>query len=283
MQLELRNIRYAYPAVPDVYVLSGLNCVFRQDEIVGVVGKTGSGKTTLLQLCAGLLTPAAGEIVVDGTVMSQPKLWRKFRRKIGIAFQFPEKQLFEETVYRDVAFGVAKLFDDPEMVREYVFSALTQVGLPPEEFAERSPHRLSSGEKRRAAIAGIIASQPEMLFLDEPTIGLDQKGMAKVESIISQYRNKKKTVCIVSHNIDFIARIADRIIVLAGNTIRYDGLKQALFSDARLMRDMDVKIPEVVALCTFLSDRYNVDLSGVFRVEEVVQELERLNGTGFPV
>lgn len=275
MQIDLRNIHFAYPVRPDIPVLSGLSCTINQGELIGVIGKTGSGKSTFLQLCTGFLFPNSGEIRIDGTEMTKAKDWSAVRRKLGFVFQFPEKQLFEESVFADVAFGISKYIDEKDEIKRRGHAALEEMGLPPEEFAERSPHHLSSGEQRRAALAGIIVLEPEMLFLDEPTIGLDQKGASEVESIITRFHRNGKTVCVVSHNHDFIVRIAERILVIAGRTIKFDGTKNLLFSNNGLLSSFELEKPEIVALCEAIAEQQKINIQGIYTIGELIDSLTR--------
>lgn len=275
MQIDLRDIHFAYPVRPDIPVLSGLSCTINQGELIGVIGKTGSGKSTFLQLCTGFLFPTSGEIHIDGAAITKAKDWNAFRRKLGFVFQFPEKQLFEESVFADVAFGISKYIDEKDEIKKRVYAALEEVGLPPEEFAERSPHHLSSGEQRRAALAGIIVLEPELLFLDEPTIGLDKKGASEVESIITRFHRNGKTVCVVSHNLDFIVRIAERILVIADKTIKFDGVKNLFFSNDGLLQSFGLEKPEIIALCDAISKQQKINIQGVYTIGELIDSLTR--------
>ena len=276
MQIVLKDIHFAYPVSSDVPVLSGLSCTIGEGELVGVIGKTGSGKSTFLQLCTGFLFPDSGEIRVDGAAMRKAKDWSAVRRKLGIVFQFPEKQLFEESVFADVAFGVSRGIEDKEEIKKIVYAALEEVGLSPEEFAGRSPHHLSSGEQRRAALAGVVVHGPELLFLDEPTIGLDRKGASEVESIIRRFHRSGKSVCVVSHDLDFIVRVAERIVVIADRSVKFDGEKNRLFSDNGLLHSFGLQKPEIVALCEAICEQQKIRVQGVYSIGELIAALTRV-------
>jgi len=278
MTLEFKNISFSYPMNPDTVVLSDVSCTLNPGERIGIIGRTGSGKTTLIQLFSGILLPLSGTISIDGKVIDKLQAWSRFRRKIGLVLQFPEKQLFEETVFDDVAFGVRKYYNDKKEIHRLVFGALRQVGLDPKKVARRTPFNLSSGEKRRVALAGIIALQPDTLFLDEPTIGIDYKGILDFESLISNYNKQGRTVCFVSHNMDFVSRNADRVIALGDSTIQYDGPREGLFYNDDLMEHLHIDKPEIVVLCEELSRKFRKDYSGLFRLEHVI---ERLKSDGF--
>ncbi len=279
MNLKLENIRFYYPLQPERIIFSGLNLEINNNEIVGIIGNTGAGKTTLLQLCSGLLQPTDGYVRINGEILDRPEKWRSVRKKIGVVFQFPEKQLFEETVYEDVAFGIKSFFSEKSSVEGRVENALKSVGLDPEFFIKRSPHRLSSGEKRKVALAGIIAFQPELLLLDEPTIGIDHKGILEIEEILSEFRSGGRQICLVSHNLEFVTRLADRIIVLDKGEICYDGAKKELFSDDTLLNRLGIDKPDILILRSELSEKYGIDLSNSFRYKEIISLLRKNIGS----
>ena len=275
MQIALKDIHFAYNTDSNEPVLSGLTCTIDQGELIGIIGKTGSGKSTFLQICAGFLTPQSGEIRVNGSPMTRARNWNEFRSKVGLVFQFPEKQLFEESVFADVAFGVARVSKDSEEIKIRVHAALEESGLSPEAFVERSPHHLSSGEQRKVALAGIVAMDPEILFIDEPTLGLDRKGTADVESLILQLVRKGKTVCVVSHNLDFVVRTVDRVIVIADKAIKYDGSKYKLFYDHKLLHSLQLEKPEIVTLCEAVAEQQKCSVPEVYDIKELVMSLKR--------
>ncbi len=215
-------------------------------ELLGIIGQTGSGKSTLISHLNGLLKPTSGRILFEGQdIWSSPALTRSIRFQVGLVFQFPEYQLFEETVYKDIAFGPRNMRLSPEEVDRRVRRAIEFVGLSP-SVLERSPFELSGGQKRRVAIAGVIAMEPKVLILDEPTAGLDP---ASVESILSNildyHRANEATVIIVSHSMEEIARTADRLMVFSGGTIPLSGTPQEVFAHSQLLEDLGLGVPQM--------------------------------------
>lgn len=215
-------------------------------ELLGIIGQTGSGKSTLISHLNGLLKPTSGRILFEGQdIWSSPALTRSIRFQVGLVFQFPEYQLFEETVYKDIAFGPRNMRLSPEEVDRRVRRAIEFVGLSP-SVLERSPFELSGGQKRRVAIAGVIAMEPKVLILDEPTAGLDP---ASVESILSNildyHRANEATVIIVSHSMEEIARTADRLMVFSGGTIPLSGTPQEVFAHSELLEDLGLGVPQM--------------------------------------
>lgn len=270
MNIDLKDICFSYKSNVEIPVFEGLSCSFGGGEIVGIVGKTGSGKSTLIQLCSGFLNPHSGRIHINGSEIVQQKDWNKFRKKIGIVFQFPEKQLFEETVFDDVAFGLKRSNISRFEMKQKVYESLERMGLDGDLYAERSPLQLSSGEKRKVAIAGIMAQDPEILFLDEPTIGLDKKSIDDMETMLSGLYLQGKTICIVSHNMDFLVRIAKRFIIIGDRRIQYDGGSEGLFFDGKGEYDEYVHKPEIISLCDEISKQSGADLSGIFCFEDLI-------------
>lgn len=215
-------------------------------ELLGIIGQTGSGKSTLISHLNGLLKPTSGRILFEGQdIWSSPALTRSIRFQVGLVFQFPEYQLFEETVYKDIAFGPRNMRLSSEEVDRRVRRAIEFVGLSP-SVLERSPFELSGGQKRRVAIAGVIAMEPKVLILDEPTAGLDP---ASVESILSNildyHRANEATVIIVSHSMEEIARTADRLMVFSGGTIPLSGTPQEVFAHSGLLEDLGLGVPQM--------------------------------------
>lgn len=249
MEIRLENVWYRYNGVlaPDAPVLQDVSLTIRQGEFVGLVGRSGSGKTTLLQHFTGLLVPSRGRVLVNGVDVNQRGVdLADIRRRIGLVFQFPEMQLFEETVAKDVAFGPRNLGLPEEAVEERVRTALNQVGLDPGVFWNRNPHRLSEGEKRRVALAGVLAMQPEVLVLDEPTAGLDPRGTATIEGILADLHKRGKTIVLVSHNMDLVARRCQRVVALQHGKVVFDGPKEVFFQDDRLVGELGLKLPRLL-------------------------------------
>ncbi len=283
MLLQLENLTYIYcsPFSPVREALSGISLEVHPQEILAIVGATGSGKTTLIQHFNGLLQPTEGRVLVDFRDISgsQNNLgW--VRKKVALVFQFPEIQLFEETVYDDIAFGPRNLGLPEKLVEDRVRRSLRLIGLGFERFSKLSPFQLSGGEKRRVAIAGVLAMEPQVLVLDEPTVGLDKKGACKVEEILKRYHRQGRTVIFVSHDMDLVARLASRVVVLEKGRIRFDGSKVELFRDKTILKDAGLVLPHV---CRFMQNLRKQGLpvrTDVFTVEEAKEEIERVLGGG---
>ncbi|MDF2838655.1 MAG: ATPase component of transporter [Evtepia sp.] len=215
-------------------------------EYLGIIGQTGSGKSTLIQHLNGLLKPTSGRILFEGQdLWSSPSLTRSIRFQVGLVFQFPEYQLFEETVYKDISFGPRNMNLDPDEIDHRVRSAADFVGLSP-ELLERSPFELSGGQKRRVAIAGVIAMEPKVLILDEPTAGLDPASVESVLSNIEDYHHAKQaTVIIVSHSMEEIARTADRLMVFSDGKIPLSGTPHEIFAHSALLEELGLGVPQM--------------------------------------
>ncbi len=272
MNIELEKINFSYNTTDNTPAVTDISFRITQGELVGIIGRTGSGKTTVLELCAGLLIPDSGIISMDSTALLNAKDWNAVRSKIGIVFQFPEKQIFEETVIDDVSFGISQNGHANSGLPEWARASLDMVGLDPHEFENRSPHSLSSGERRKVAIAGVLAMRPDVVLLDEPTIGLDFNSAHDIEKIIKDLHENGKTVCVVSHNLDFIVRIARRIIVIDDGAIKFDGEKEALFSDGDMLQTCGIDRPDITQLCDTLRstlpalNSYVYDVQGLIRL-----------------
>lgn len=245
-------------------------------ECVAVVGASGSGKTTLIQHLNGLFKPTSGIVRIDGIDLLHPKTdLHAVRKRVGLVFQFPEAQLFEETVYQDVAFGPKNLGFPPEVVETHVRLAMEQVGLNFNLYRNQSPFQLSGGEKRRAAIAGVLAMGPDMLVLDEPTAGLDWESGRRVESILSDIHNLGKIVLIVSHDMDLVGRLAERIVVMKKGKITFDGSKQELFQKTGILTRAGLTLPSVSKYMMSLREKGWSIRTDVFTVSEAKDELIR--------
>ena len=279
MQLRIENLTYSYcsPISADHTALSGVSLEIGQNEIVAIVGATGSGKTTLIQHFNGLLKPTKGKVLVDSKELSDHKsdlTW--IRRKVGLVFQFPEIQLFEEKVYDDVAFGPRNLGLVGSDVDERVRQSLMLVGLEFDEFKDLSPFYLSGGEKRRVAIAGVLAMDPQILVLDEPTIGLDKKAGQLIEDVIKRYNRQGRTVVFVSHDMDFVARQAQRVVVLHQGRIEFDGPKEKLFRDESILMHAGLAMPQVSRFMLRVKEMGYSVRSDIFTVEDAKEELRRI-------
>ncbi len=244
--LELRNITFKYQGIgaSPRNVLNNISLKLGRIECVALVGPSGSGKTTLIQHFTGLLKPTAGQVLFHGRdIWSRRFNKAELRKRVGIVFQFPETQLFEETVEKDIAFGPRNLGVPADDIGRRVRDAMQAVDLS-EDFRQRSPFRLSEGEKRRAAIAGVLAMQPDMLVFDEPTAGLDPRGVQRFLDIVRRLL-QSKSIVIVTHNMDFVAEVADRVVALHDGSLMFDGSPRELFSDPQRVARMGLEMPTV--------------------------------------
>lgn len=248
-----------------------------QGEFVGVIGHTGSGKSTLIQHFNGLIKPTSGQVLINGKdLWAKGTNLREYRFKVGLVFQYPEYQLFEETVYKDIAFGPVNMGLPPEEIDRRVREAANFVGLR-DEILEKSPFELSGGQKRRVAIAGVLAMQPDILVLDEPTAGLDPKGRDKILGEIKAYhRQRGNTVLLVSHSMEDIAKYAHKVLVLSqAGVVMYDDVAN-VFSRAKEITEIGLSVPQVTRIFDELRQRgIPVDKS-VYTMEFAHQEIKRL-------
>ena len=278
--LEVRNLDYIYSAgTPFEHkALDNVSFALAPGEFVGIIGHTGSGKSTLMQQMNGLLKPTSGQVLLDGVdIWSDKKLTRQARFRVGLVFQYPEYQLFEETVYRDIAFGPKNMGLDEKEVDRRVREAAGFVGLT-EQQLEVSPFDLSGGQKRRVAIAGVIAMEPEVLILDEPTAGLDPVGRAEILGNIEAYRQAKNaTIMMVSHSMEDVARLTDRLLVMNGSQLAMDGTPSEVFSRAQELLAMGLNIPQVTQVFLELK-KLGLDVKSVYTMEQAVAEIVRLRG-----
>ena len=278
--LEVRNLDYIYSAgTPFEHkALDNVSFALEPGEFVGIIGHTGSGKSTLMQQMNGLLKPTSGQVLLDGVdIWSDKKLTRQARFRVGLVFQYPEYQLFEETVYRDIAFGPKNMGLEEEEVDRRVREAAGFVGLT-EAQLEVSPFDLSGGQKRRVAIAGVIAMEPEVLILDEPTAGLDPVGRAEILGNIEAYRQAKNaTIMMVSHSMEDVARLTDRLLVMNGSRLAMDGTPSEVFSRAQELLAMGLNIPQVTQVFLKLK-ALGLDVKSVYTMDQAVAEIVRLRG-----
>ena len=278
--LEVKNLHHVYSAgTPFEHVaLEDVSFSVERGEFIGIIGHTGSGKSTLMQHMNGLLKPTAGSVALDGKdIWSDKKLTRQSRFRVGLVFQYPEYQLFEETVYKDIAFGPKNMGLKDDEIDRRVREAAGFVGITDEQL-QASPFDLSGGQKRRVAIAGVIAMEPEILILDEPTAGLDPEGREEILSNIQAYRKAKNaTIMMVSHSMSDVARLADRLLVLNGAKLVMDGAPSEIFEHSQKLLDMGLDIPQVTAV--FLKLRQmGLDVPQVYTLEQAVQALTELKG-----
>ena len=277
--LELKNLSYVYgTGTPfEKTAVNNLSLSIEKGEFIGIMGHTGSGKSTLVQMLNGLMKPTSGQVLLDGEdIWANPKDIRKIRFKVGMVFQYPEYQLFEETVAKDIAFGPTNMGKSGAELEKAVNDAARFTGLK-DELLEKSPFDLSGGEKRRAAIAGVIAMNPEVLVLDEPTAGLDPMGRDVLMSQIVQYhKERKNTVILVSHSMEDIARVADKIIVMnKSNLVMFDKTKE-VFSKGRELEKIGLRVPQITKIMLELREKgFNVP-EGILTVDEAMDCISSL-------
>lgn len=252
MSIEVRNITHIYSeGLPhESLAIDDVSFDVADGEFVGIIGHTGSGKSTLVQHLNGLLKPKSGTIVVGGEEITAPGVpMTKIRKKIGLVFQYPEYQLFEETVEKDVAFGPKNLDLSEEEVAEAVRRAIGLVGLDYEEIREKSPFELSGGQKRKVAIAGVIAMRPEVLILDEPTAGLDPKAHKEILQMIQEiHREENSIIILISHNMNDIAGLSDKILVMEQGRLVMCGTPEEVFARDEELATMGLELPETAKL-----------------------------------
>lgn len=259
--------------------VDGVELDIMPGEFLGVIGHTGSGKSTLIQHLNGLLKPTQGHIYLNGKdIWADPKQIRQVRFQVGLVFQYPEYQLFEETVYKDIAFGPGNMGLDKEEIDRRVRESARMVGLA-EELLEKSPFDLSGGQKRRVAIAGVIAMEPKVLILDEPTAGLDPRGREAILAQIRAYHRKRgTTVILVSHSMEEIACNVDRILVLRGSHVYMDGTPRQVFRRASDLEEVGLDVPQATKIALALRRMgLNID-TAVYTVDELEQALLSIRG-----
>lgn len=277
--LELKNLSYVYGTGTPFKktAVNNLSLSIEKGEFIGIMGHTGSGKSTLVQMLNGLMKPTSGQVLLDGEdIWANPKDIRKIRFKVGMVFQYPEYQLFEETVAKDIAFGPTNMGKSGAELEKAVNDAARFTGLK-DELLEKSPFDLSGGEKRRAAIAGVIAMNPAVLVLDEPTAGLDPMGRDVLLSQIVQYhKERKNTVILVSHSMEDIARVADKIIVMnKSNLVMFDKTKE-VFSKGRELEKIGLRVPQITKIMLELREKgFNVP-EGILTVDEAMDCISSL-------
>ena len=274
--LEIQNLTHIYSAgTPFEHTaLDAVSFSVEKGEFIGIIGHTGSGKSTLMQHMNGLLKPTSGKVILDGEdIWSDKKLTRQARFRVGLVFQYPEYQLFEETVYKDIAFGPKNMKLSKDEIDRRVREAASFVGLT-EDQLEISPFDLSGGQKRRVAIAGVIAMEPEVLILDEPTAGLDPSGRAEILANIEAYRKAKNaTIMMVSHSMNDVALLTDRLIVMNGSNLAMEGSPREVFAHARDLVDMGLDIPEVTQIFLELQN-LGLKMPPVYTMEQALDALK---------
>lgn len=278
--LEVRKLNHIYSqGTPFQHTaLEDISFSMERGEFVGLIGHTGSGKSTLIQHLNGLLKPTSGEVLLDGkSIWESKEATRASRFRVGLVFQYPEYQLFEETVYKDIAFGPKNMKLDEKEIHRRVLEAADFVGLP-ESVLESSPFDLSGGQKRRVAIAGVIAMEPEILILDEPTAGLDPQGREEILENICRYRKEKKaSIIMVSHSMSDVARMSDRILVMNKAHLVFDEAPKEVFQHAWELQEMGLDIPAVTRIFMQLKE-WGMDVEPVYTMEQAVNALKEIRG-----
>ena len=281
MYIQVKNLSYTYNKdfPNEGKALENVSFEVEKNSVLGVIGHTGSGKSTLLQMLNGLLRPDEGDVIIGEDRITEENFpLVKIRKKVGLVFQYPEYQLFEETVKKDVIFGPSNLgIDDPEELEHIAREALNQVGLDYDEIGERSPFELSGGQKRRVAIAGVIAMKPEVLILDEPTAGLDPESRLELIKLIKDIQVKEEMVLIfVSHNMNDIAVLADKIIVLDKGNIAMEGSPKEVFSREDDLKKIGLDLPKVTRIMHRIAEEIPNLNKDVFTTLDASKELLRV-------
>ena len=268
---------YSKGTVQQVAAINDVNLKIEKGELVGIIGHTGSGKSTLISHFNGLLKPDSGKVLVDGVdIWKDKETLKKSRFKVGLCFQYPEYQLFEETVYKDIAFGPKNMKLSEAEIKERVMRAAMFTGVKPEHLG-KSPFDLSGGEKRRVAIAGVMSMEPEVLIFDEPAAGLDPRGRNALINLIKDYRKQTgSTVIIVSHSMEDIAEMADRVIVMNNSCVAMQGSVDEIYSRGDELRAMGLNVPEITEIFAKLRSK-GIDVpQNVYTVEQGAAILRNL-------
>lgn len=280
MSIEIRHLTHCYSegSALRTVALEDVSLTIEDGEFIGIIGHTGSGKSTLVQHLNGLLKPTSGQILVDGEDLNGGNVNRRaLRQRIGLVFQYPEYQLFEETVARDIAFGPKNQGLSGKEIDQRVRYAMECVHLDYEKYSERSPFELSGGQMRRVAIAGVLAMRPAVLILDEPTAGLDPRGRDRILSMLEELHARDHvTIIMVSHSMDDMARLATRLVVMANGKILASGTPREIFSQVDMMVSAGLDVPQAARLCHALREKGYALPADLYRPEELKEHLLRL-------
>jgi len=281
MSIVVNNLSYIY-SKNEIFERTAVNNVsfeINKGDYVGIIGHTGSGKSTLIQLLSGLLKPASGSVVIDGIDVTDKRTdVKKLRSKVGIVFQYPEYQLFEETVYRDIAFGPSNLGFCKSDIDNIIYEVINDLDLP-ESILEKSPFELSGGQKRKIAIAGVLAMKPEILILDEPTAGLDPKARRNLLALIDKlHKEKNITIILVSHSMEDIASSAGKVLVMSNGSVVMYEKTEVVFSDASKLTEIGLNVPQITCVIDKLKQN-GIDLGkGIYTVKDAADAiLEYIN------
>ena len=284
MSIVIEHLNYVYMTGGpyETKALSDVNLTIHDGEFIGLIGHTGSGKSTLVQHLNGLIMPTSGRVLVDGMDLADKGTDRRaVRQRVGLVFQYPENQLFEETVEKDIAFGPKNLgLDDAEIDRR-VRDAMRRVALDYDRLHERSVFELSGGQMRSVAIAGVLAMEPQVLVLDEPCAGLDPHGREEILGLIRKLHEEAgTTIVMVSHSMDDVASLAERVIVMNHGELVMDGAPRDVFACGEELRGMGLDVPQAVQLADKLRERGFDIPEGIYRIEEIKAEIEKIAAKG---
>ena len=282
MSIVIEHLNYVYMAGGpyESKALSDVNLTIRDGEFIGLIGHTGSGKSTLVQHLNGLIMPTSGRVLVDGMDLADKATDRRaVRQRVGLVFQYPENQLFEETVEKDIAFGPKNLGLDEKEIARRVKDAMRRVALDYDRLHDRSVFELSGGQMRRVAIAGVLAMEPQVLVLDEPCAGLDPRGREEILGLIRKLHEEAgTTIVMVSHSMDDVASLAERVIVMNHGEVAMDGAPRDVFACGEELRGMGLDVPQAVQLAAKLRARGFDIPEGVYRIEEIREAILAIAG-----
>jgi energy-coupling factor transport system ATP-binding protein len=275
MLIELNNVSHVYQDENNVKALKNINLEISRGEFIGIVGHTGSGKSTLVQLFNGLIIPSSGTVKVnDKNITNEKSNLKETRRHVGLVFQYPEHQLFEESVYQDIAFGPKNLGLKKDEIQKRVKEVMGLVGLDYEEFKDRSPFNLSGGQQRKVAIAGVLALKPDVLVLDEPSAGLDPQGRKQLAELLKYlYQELKMTVILISHRMEEIAELASRVIVMHQGEIVIDDNPVEVFSREQKLHKLSLDLPQITEILHRLEEKGLKVNTNLFSISEASAEI----------
>ncbi|MBU3180532.1 energy-coupling factor transporter ATPase [Clostridium psychrophilum] len=280
MSIKIENLTYIYmPKTPfEKKAIDDVSVEINQGEFVALIGHTGSGKSTLIQHINGLLKPTSGRLLIDDIDITKKNVkLTNIRKKVGLVFQYPEYQLFEETIEKDIAFGPKNLGLDNDEINKRVQRAMKIVGLDYDAYKDKSPFEVSGGQKRRVAIAGVVAMEPQILILDEPTAGLDPKGRDDIlNQIVELYKENNITIILVSHSMEDVAKVAKRILVMDNGKCILDGTPEIIFREIDTLESVGLAVPQMTYLIRDLRNK-GFDLSqDIFTIDKAKQELLKI-------